>query len=76
MTIILISFKPQKVCITLITPSSERFSSDFLQVVYPVGVPENQTLNICKMLITLLFSSHNLYKNIFGPYSVLTVFQI
>ena len=61
MTIIPVSFKPKKVCATLITPSSNQFLW-FLQVVYPVGIPKNRTFNFWKSLITLLFFIQSLQK--------------
>ena len=39
-----LSFKPQKVCIALFT----HLQTDFQEVLYPVGVPKNRTLDFRK----------------------------
>jgi len=49
----------------------------FLQVVYPVCVPINQTFNFWKSLITLLFFTHSLQNwTVSVPLYVLTALQI
>ena len=73
MIVSVISFKPQKVCTTIVIPSIDRFSS----YSYPGGVTTNHLWIFEKSRITLLFFS-DLYQNWTAnvQYYALTALQI